>query len=138
MTGQPSSRVSTTHRRLNLNRLVVISLGTAAVNLAMFLVGEAAGAAMKVDTPTYQNITGFMVVMATSLSMIVAGVAVWFASRSRNEVIRWARVTGAVLALVSIANALLVAEDFTTAVSLSAMHVFAAAAWYYALKPEHT
>ena len=114
-------------------RLAIATAVAVALNLAVFLIGDLAGATWAIGEPYPVGVV--MVVAATAVPMALAGVVVWFAARRRPALQRVAAWVGLAVALVTVPRAFMAAVDGTTAVSLALMHVVAGAAWVLALRP---
>jgi Family of unknown function (DUF6069) len=124
--GSPAERA----RPFSPGRLAVATLAAGLLNLGVCAVGVAAGASMRVDTPTLDEVTPALAVVTTVLLLGVAGVVVWFAAR------RWPALGGSAawlglgFALLATVGPLLVGQDLPTKLALTTMHVVAGVAWF--------
>ncbi len=104
------------------------------LNLLIFWVGKSAGAAMTLESGAYDTITWTMVGSATLVALALGGMVTWIVSPRWPAFFRIALWGGLAVALVSLASPFLVADDIRTAVSLAAMHVVGATAWFFGLR----
>lgn len=122
-------------RKTGTDNSILVRIGLAAaiaaiVNVLLFWVGGAAGASFDVNAPGDLNAT--MMALASAIPLLVMGVAVWLLERryALRNLAKWA---GLIFALLTIASSILASADMATALTLSAMHVVAGFAWFFAL-----
>ena len=126
--------VSTTRASpFSRRRLVLIAVSAAIINLAAFLVAGTFGASMIVSSPQQMQLTAVVVIAATVVPLIGAGLVTWLIARAAPGFRRVAAWVGLALAILSCASPLLVSEDVTTGIALGAMHLIAGVSWYIAL-----
>ena len=125
----PTTRSSPFSRR----RLLVVAAIAAIINVVVYFIGSAAGATMVVTSPQEMQIPFVVVIIATLLPLLLAGIITWLIARRVPAFHTFARWAGAIVAVVSIIEPFLVTEDTTTALSLAAMHIVGGAAWFVAL-----
>ncbi len=116
-------------------RLAIVAAVAAVANALVFVIGEVAGASMSINSPAYSQITLVMSAIATLLPLLIAGGATWLIARRVPAFRRIARVLGLAVALLSMISPFVVAQDLVTAISLAAMHLVAAAAWFVGTAP---
>ena len=128
MTSQTTTKPAV--RRFALRGYLLTVAVAAALNVAIYFIGSAAGGAMSVTMSGGQDIEWFIVIIATVVPLALAGIVVWLIAGRWEVVLRWLRWTGLVIAVASAFMPLSMSEDPQTAVSLAAMHVVAGLAWF--------
>jgi hypothetical protein len=129
-----ATSTSTRSSPFSRRRLLVVAVIAAVVNVVVFLIGSAAGASMIVTSPQEMEIPFVVVIIATLVPLLLAGIITWLIAKRAPAFRTFARWAGTIVAVVSVVEPFLVTEDTTTAVSLAAMHIVGAAAWFVALK----
>jgi len=114
-------------------RFAIVVAVAAAVNLAIFAIGSAAGASMIVNTGSATQLIAVLPVVATVVPLVLAGLVTWFVARRVRVFRPVAGWVGAVVALFSTIAPFVMSADAATGVSLAAMHVVAGVAWFVAL-----
>jgi len=125
----PTTRSSPFSRR----RLLAVAVIAAVVNVVAFLIGSAAGATMTVSSPQEMQIPVVVVIVATLVPLLLAGIVTWLIAKRVPAFRTVARWVGTIVALISVVEPFLVTDDTTTAVSLAVMHIVGGAAWFVAL-----
>ena len=115
-------------------RLLVVAVIAAVLNVVVFVIGSAAGGSMTVTSPQEMQIPFVVVIVATLVPLLIAGLITWSISKRASTFRSFARWAGTIVALVSVIEPFLVTEDSTTAVTLAVMHIVGGAAWFVALK----
>lgn len=118
-----------------LRRYFVIVAIAVAVNVILYFIGSAVGAAMSVTMAGGQDIGWPEAIIATAVPLALAGTVVWLISRRWPRVLPFVRVIGLVVAAASAAVPAFVAVDPASAVTLAAMHLVAGAAWFVGTRP---
>lgn len=116
-------------------RALIAGAATAAINLVLLFIGKAAGAAMTMSNPSSPEpmaIGWIPVVIASIAPLALAGLVTWLLARQWPKVRVWSAWVGFAFGILSIA-ALASSPDWTTALSLGAMHVVAGVAWFLAM-----
>jgi len=105
----------------------------AAVNVVLFFIGENAGATYSVGSPVPVDavITGIATVVPLTIGAFVANLVGKKSLKALNILV-W---VGFVVAFISAPNGWVMSQDTTTGLTLGAMHLVAASAWLFAVKP---
>jgi hypothetical protein len=105
------------------------AVAAAVVNLAIFFIGDAAGASFAfLDRSTLHEIGAWDVISATVPPLVVGTGLATLLARWWSWVIRLAQVIGGSLALLTVAGPLTTDADGATRVALALMHVVLAVA----------
>ena len=119
----------------SLPRYLVTVAIAAAVNVALYFIGAAVGAAMSVTMSGGQDIGWPEASIATVVPLALAGVVAWLITRRWPKPLPYFRVIGLVVAVASVAAPVFTAVDPLSAIVLAAMHVVAGLAWFLGTRP---
>lgn len=115
------------------SRVAIWVAAAAAVNFALFFIGQSLGATYAVNSPAPVDafLTGVATVMPLAIGVVVILLVGKKSLKVRN-ILLWA---GFVVALISAPNGWVMSQDAATGLTLGAMHLVAAFAWLLAVKP---
>lgn len=122
-----------TSRPITPRRVTIAALAALVANLTLFWVATAVGVSFDVESPQPLNALG--VGVASVLPIAAAAVVVGLVARRRPTFQRFAAWAGLVFAIVTTAGSFGASGDVPTALTLSAMHLVAGAAWFLATSP---
>lgn len=122
--------MSTNSAPFKYSQFALFILAAGIVNTIIYFVAQAFGAAMKVDTPAYSDISAVVVAGATIVPMLIAGFVTWLIARKYRGFLTFAKWAGLVFAMLSIASLFPTAVDAGTLISLALTHVVAGALWF--------
>lgn len=115
-------------------RLAIAIITGAVVNLAIYLIGAAAGASMSISSPAMQ-ITAATIIIGTIVPLALMGTITWVSSRRVPASRVWLAWAGLTFAVLGTASPFMFAADITTAFTLAFIHVAAGVAWFIGLAP---
>lgn len=128
VTDRPTSAATVDTRRLT------IATGAAALaNLAIFAIGSLADATWSAGQP--YPIGWAMVLVATIVPMVLAGLATSLIARRQPKVLTWFAWAGLAFAVLGAPMGYVMGGDVPTGIALGAMHVATGLAWFWAIKP---
>lgn len=119
-----------TRPEFRVERAVLAVLAALVVNVAIWLVGDTAGANFDVEQDRPVSIPA--VAVLSVVPIVIGLLALALLSRAWPQVRRLAPWTGLAVAGLTVAVPLSVAVDTTTQVTLAAMHLVVGAAWFIA------
>ncbi|HEY3339172.1 MAG TPA: DUF6069 family protein [Propionicimonas sp.] len=124
---------TTRDAQLKPARVAIAAAVALALNLAAYGIGTLAGASWTVSSPVGISWVG---ITATTLgTMAVGGLITWLLVRSWTKAPTWAAWGGLIFGLASMPMSFIAAADLTTGFGLASMHVIAALAWFFAVRP---
>jgi hypothetical protein len=128
MTVEPPPRRGSTSFRPP--RFLAAVVAAAVANALVFGIALLADASMTIPGPPEMPIGLAIVVVATLVPLLVAGVVCYFLIRAFPRLGRWLPLAGLIVAVASAAAPLTQAADLPTGIALAVMHVVAGVAWF--------
>lgn len=113
-------------------RKVLIGTGFALIaNLAIYLIGNAAGATWSVGLPFTVGLP--MVAAATIVPMILGGLIVRQLGKWKPVLITWAAWLVLAFSIAGAPSGWIASQDLPTGLSLAGMHIVVGLAWFFSI-----
>jgi hypothetical protein len=116
---------------------ILVGTGAALIaNLAVFLVGTAAGATWNVGLAFTVSLP--MVAVATLLPMLLGGQAVRLLGKGKPALITWAAWLVLVFSIAGSPSGWIASQNAPTGLALGGMHFVVGIAWFFSTRPNKT
>lgn len=132
-TNSPVALRTRTPRPITPSRVAIASGIALAANLVIFAIATAAGVSFDMASPQPTNIVA--VAVASIAPIVLGAFVVALIARHQPKFQPIAAWAGLAFALVTCAGSFGASGDLATALTLSAMHVVAGLAWFFAVTP---
>ena len=118
--------------QIRTGRYFVFVGGAAALNVVLFLIGQAAGATYDVNAQTNVNLG--LVIGMTIAQLAVGFLIAWLAARFAPKTLTALVWVGLAFAILTSPGGWVASQDAATGVTLALMHATGAAAWVFGVK----